>query len=71
MMDSQTPERIFFNNGREIDTECITDEGGMLDKFIGDAMQLKLPTARDKSTTFLALQVAHDDDPDRAVRAAR
>jgi len=39
--------------------DCITDEGGMLDKFIGDAMMCIFGTP-----------VPHDDDPDRAVRAA-
>ncbi len=39
--------------------DCIQDEGGMLDKFIGDAMMVIFGTP-----------VAHDDDPDRAVRAA-
>ncbi|MEK9772871.1 MAG: GAF domain-containing protein [Opitutae bacterium] len=39
--------------------DCITDEGGMLDKFIGDAMMCIFGTP-----------IAHDDDPDRAVRAA-
>ena len=39
--------------------DCITNEGGMLDKFIGDAMMCIFGTP-----------VPHDDDPDRAVRAA-
>ena len=39
--------------------DCITNEGGMLDKFIGDAMMCIFGTP-----------VSHDDDPDRAVRAA-
>jgi adenylate cyclase len=39
--------------------DCIADEGGMLDKFIGDAMMCIFGTP-----------VPHEDDPDRAVRAA-
>ncbi len=39
--------------------DIIQGEGGMLDKFIGDAMMVIFGTP-----------VAHDDDPDRAVRAA-
>lgn len=39
--------------------ECIRDEGGMLDKFIGDAIMAVFGTP-----------LAHDDDPDRGVRAA-
>ena len=39
--------------------DCITREGGMLDKFIGDAIMAEF-----------GLPVAHDDDEDRAVRAA-
>jgi adenylate cyclase len=38
--------------------ECISREGGMLDKFIGDAIM-----------AGFGLPIAHDDDPDRAVRA--
>ncbi|MBI2977753.1 MAG: GAF domain-containing protein [Rhodospirillales bacterium] len=38
--------------------DCITREGGMLDKFIGDAIM-----------AGFGLPIAHDDDPDRAVRA--
>ena len=38
---------------------CITREGGMLDKFIGDAIMAEF-----------GIPVAHDDDPDRAVRTA-
>jgi adenylate cyclase len=37
--------------------ECVTHEGGMLDKFIGDAVMAVFGTP-----------LAHDDDPDRAVR---
>jgi len=39
--------------------QCITDEGGMLDKFIGDAIMAEF-----------GIPVAHGDDPDRAMRAA-
>ncbi len=39
--------------------ECIQREGGMLDKFIGDA-----------TMAAFGLPVAHDDDEDRAVRTA-
>ena len=39
--------------------ECIQTEGGMLDKFIGDAIM-----------AIFGTPLAHDDDPDRAVRAA-
>ncbi|MGJ8644949.1 MAG: GAF domain-containing protein [Luteolibacter sp.] len=38
---------------------CITKEGGMLDKFIGDALMAEF-----------GIPVAHEDDPDRAMRAA-
>ena len=39
--------------------ECITDEGGMLDKFIGDAIM-----------AAFGVPVEHEDDADRAVRAS-
>lgn len=39
--------------------ECIQTRGGMLDKFIGDAIM-----------AAFGLPVAHDDDPDRAVQAS-
>ena len=39
--------------------QCITDEGGMLDKFIGDAIMAEF-----------GIPVGHGDDPDRAMRAA-
>ena len=39
--------------------DIITDEGGMLDKFIGDAIM-----------AAFGIPIAHDDDEDRSVRAA-
>jgi adenylate cyclase len=39
--------------------DCIQNEGGMLDKFIGDAIM-----------AGFGIPVAHDDDVDRSVRAA-
>ncbi len=39
--------------------QCITDEGGMLDKFIGDAIMAEF-----------GIPLPHGDDPDRALRAA-
>ena len=44
-----------LNDYFTIMVDCITDEGGMLDKFIGDAMMCIFGTP-----------VPHDDDPDRA-----
>ena len=39
--------------------DCIQEEGGMLDKFIGDAIM-----------AGFGMPVAHDDDVDRSVRAS-
>ncbi|MEY2547221.1 MAG: adenylate cyclase [Verrucomicrobiota bacterium] len=38
---------------------CISEEGGMLDKFIGDAIMAEF-----------GIPISHGDDPDRAMRAA-
>ena len=49
----------FLNDYFSLMVECITNEGGMLDKFIGDAIM-----------ACFGLPIAHEDDPDRAVKAS-
>ena len=48
-----------LNDYFEVMVECVQNEGGMLDKFIGDALMAGFGTL-----------VHHEDDEDRAVRAA-
>jgi adenylate cyclase len=48
-----------LNEYFSIMVNCITKEGGMLDKFIGDALMAEF-----------GIPIAHNDDPDRAMRAA-
>ena len=49
----------FLNDYFSVMVDCIQKEGGMLDKFIGDAIM-----------AIFGTPVAHDDDPDRGLRAA-
>jgi len=49
----------FLNEYFTLMVECIQEHGGMLDKFIGDAIM-----------AAFGLPIAHGDDPDRAVRSA-
>jgi adenylate cyclase len=48
-----------LNDYFEVMVDCITEEGGMLDKFVGDAIMAEF-----------GIPVQHADDPDRAMRTA-